>query len=86
MHFWPAALLPFLHQAVALPLLRVTLGFSGAWIGKLRGLEAYSHYFLGLAWVAMVFAYRRIYRPVVDCKPGEVCAIPQVRVTYKVIC
>lgn len=67
------------------PLLLVMLGFSGAWIGKLRVLEPYSHYFIGVALVAMVFAYRRIYRPVQDCKPGEVCAIPQVQLTYKII-
>ena len=67
------------------PLLLVMLGFSGAWIGKLRVMEPYSHYFLALALVAMVFAYRRIYRPAQDCKPGEVCAIPQVRVSYKII-
>lgn len=67
------------------PLLLVTLGFSGAWIGKLRVLEPYSHYFMALALIAMFFAYRRIYRPVQDCKPGEVCAIPQVRTAYKII-
>ena len=67
------------------PLLLVMLGFSGAWIGKLRVLEPYSHYFIAIALVAMVFAFRRIYRPVQDCKPGEVCAIPQVRLAYKVI-
>ncbi|WP_268808378.1 mercuric transporter MerT family protein, partial [Vibrio splendidus] len=31
------------------------------------------------------FAWRRIYRPVEQCSPGETCAIPQVRKTYKVI-
>ena len=48
-------------------------------------MEPYSHYFLAVALVAMAFAYRRIYRPAQDCKPGEVCAIPQVRVSYKII-
>jgi mercuric ion transport protein len=67
------------------PLLLVMLGFSGAWIGKLRVLEPYSHYFMVLALLAMYFAYRQIYRPQQDCKPGEVCAIPQVRILYKII-
>ena len=40
---------------------------------------------LGAALVAMYFAWRRIYRPVQQCKPGEVCAIPQVRSTYKAV-
>ncbi len=67
------------------PLLLVTLGFSGVWIGQLKVLEPYSPIFLGVALVAMFFAYRRIYRPSQDCKPGEVCAMPQVRMTYKII-
>ena len=67
------------------PLVLVALGFSGAWIGNLTVLEPYRPIFLGAAFVAMFFAYRRIFRPAQDCKPGEVCAIPQVRSTYKII-
>lgn len=33
----------------------------------------------------MFFAYRRIFTPPQDCKPGEICAIRQVRSTYKLI-
>lgn len=67
------------------PLVLVTLGISGAWIGNLTALEPYRPIFIGIALVAMFFAWRRIYRPVEECEPGEVCAVPRVRVTYKVI-
>lgn len=67
------------------PLVLITLGFSGAWIGKLTVLEPYQPIFVGVALVAMVFAWRRIYRPVQACSPGEVCAMPQVRVAYKTL-
>jgi len=67
------------------PLLLVALGFSGAWIGNLTALEPYRPIFIGAALVAMVFAYRRIFRPARGCRLGEVCAIPQVRSTYKFI-
>jgi len=67
------------------PLLLVTLGFSGAWIGNLTVLEPYRPIFIGAALVALFFAGRRVFRPAVACKPGEVCAIPQVRRTYKVL-
>lgn len=67
------------------PLVLVGLGFSGAWIGNLTLLEPYRPIFLGAALVAMFFAWRRIWRPVENCKPGEICAIPQVRTTYKLI-
>ena len=65
------------------PLVLVALGFSGAWIGNLTVLEPYRPIFIGTALVALFFAYRRIFHPVQACKPGEVCAVPQVRGSYK---
>ncbi len=41
--------------------------------------------FVAAAVVALFFAYRQIFRPAVACTPGEVCAVPQVRTTYKAI-
>jgi mercuric ion transport protein len=67
------------------PLVLVALGVSGAWIGNLTALEPYRPIFIGVALVALFFAYRRIFRPAQDCKPGEVCAIPQVRASYKAL-
>ncbi|QKE40274.1 MAG: mercuric ion transporter MerT [Ferrovum myxofaciens] len=67
------------------PLVLVTVGFSGAWIGNLKVLEPYRPLFIGVAIMALFFAWRRIFRPVRNCKPGEVCAIPQVRATYKLV-
>ena len=67
------------------PLVLVALGFSGAWRGNLTALGTYRPIIIGAALVAMLFAWRRIYRPAQACKPGEVCAIPQVRSTYKVV-
>jgi len=67
------------------PLILVALGFSGAWIGNLTVLEPYRPLFIGAALVAMLLAYRRIYRPARACEPGDVCAVPEVRTTYKVI-
>jgi len=67
------------------PLVLVALGFSGAWIGNLTALEPYRPIFIGAALVALFFAGRRVFRPAAACKPGEVCAIPRVRRTYKVL-
>lgn len=67
------------------PLLLVALGFSGAWIGNLTVLEPYRPLFIGAALVALFFAWRRIFRPATDCKPGEVCANPSVRSAYKIV-
>ena len=64
------------------PLVLIALGFSGAWIGNLTVLEPYRPFFIGVALVALFFAYRRIFRPAAACKPGEVCAIPRVNTAY----
>ncbi len=67
------------------PLVLLALGVSGAWIGNLTRLEPYRPLFLGVALVAVGFAQRRIFRPPSACAPGEVCAVPQVRTTYRVL-
>lgn len=67
------------------PLVLVTLGFTGAWIGNLTVLEPYRPIFIGAALVSLFFAWRSIFKPAATCEPGDVCAVPQVRMTYKVI-
>lgn len=61
------------------PLVLITLGFSGAWIGNLSALAPWRPLFIGTALVALVLAYRRIWRPAAACAPGEVCAVPPVK-------
>jgi mercuric ion transport protein len=67
------------------PLILVALGFSGAWIANLTALEPYRPLFVGVALVAMVLAWRKIYRPAKSCEPGDICAAPRVQTAYKVI-
>jgi len=67
------------------PLVLVSLGFSGSWIGNLTRLEPYRPYFLIGAIVALAFAARHIFRPASACKPGELCALPKTRHLYKVL-
>jgi len=67
------------------PLVLITLGFSGAWIASLTALEPYRPLFIGAALIALFFAWKRIWRPASACKPGEVCAVPQVRRAHKLL-
>lgn len=67
------------------PLVLITLGGSGAWIGNLTLLEPYRPFFIGAALVALFFAYRRIWRAHTDCEPGQACALPQVNRSYKAL-
>lgn len=65
------------------PLVLVSVGLGGAWLANLQLLEPYRPLFVGVALAALGFAGWRIYRPVAECKPGEVCAVPQVRRRYR---
>ena len=67
------------------PLVLVSLGISGAWIGNLTVLEPYRPIFIGAALIALLFAARAIFRPAHPCRPGELCAMPPTRRTYKVL-
>lgn len=67
------------------PLVLITLGFSGAWIGNLTVLEPYRPAFIAAALVALFFAWRRIWRPVTVCAAGEACAIPSISRAYKLL-
>lgn len=59
------------------PLVLLSLGIGGAWIGNLTALEPYRPIFVALVAVFMVMAWRRLYR-VPACAPGDACAIPEV--------
>lgn len=67
------------------PLVLISVGLSGAWIANLTAFEPYRPVFIAVALVALALAFRRVYRPVEQCKPGEVCAVPAVRRGYRVI-
>ena len=60
------------------PLVLLTLGISGAWIGNLTALEPYKPIFAGVALVFIGLGFRQIYfkaRPA--CEGGSYCARPE---------
>lgn len=67
------------------PLVLLTLGLSGAWIGNLTALEPFRPVFIAIAVGALFLAWRRIWRPAVACAPGEACALPQARRGYRLM-
>ncbi|WP_264695025.1 mercuric ion transporter MerT [Candidatus Nitrosacidococcus sp. I8] len=66
------------------PLILVTLGFSGAWIGSLTILEPYRPLFIGVALISLFFAWRNIYYPTQPCSSEKICTIPRVQTIYKI--
>jgi mercuric ion transport protein len=61
------------------PLVLLTLGISGAWIGQLTALEPYRPIFIGLMLVFMGLAFRQLYIVPAQCAPGEACANPRLQ-------
>lgn len=60
-----------------LPLLLVTLGVSGAWIGSLTALEPYKPYVATAALVLIGLGFWRVYfQPKPACEEGSYCARP----------
>ena len=61
-----------------LPLLFVSLGISGAWIGQLTALSPYQPYFLGAALALLGAGFWQAYRRKPEvCLPGSLCAKQQ---------
>jgi len=67
------------------PLVLISIGVSGAWISNLTVLEPYQPIFVGVAVIALLLAWRRIWRPAAACESGQVCAIPRVNRAYKML-
>lgn len=60
------------------PLVLVTLGVSGAWIGSLTALEPYSPLFAVVTLAFLAGGFRQVYfRAKPDCVQGSYCARPE---------
>lgn len=67
------------------PLVFVSLGLGGAWLANLQVFEPLRPYILAAAAVLLFLAYRRIWRPIEQCAPGQICALPRTQRLYKSI-
>lgn len=66
------------------PLLLVTLGISGAWIGNLTVLEPYKWAFIAVAAVFIALGFWHAYfRQANPCKDGTYCDRPEASVIVK---
>lgn len=60
------------------PLILLTLGVSGAWIGNLTALEPYKPYFAAVALVFIGLGFHQVYvKPKKACTDDSYCARPQ---------
>lgn len=66
------------------PLVLLTLGISGAWIGNLTALEPYKPVFAAIALVFIGLGFRQVYfRPKQACEPSSYCARPTSAIITK---
>jgi mercuric ion transport protein len=67
-----------------LPLVLVTLGVSGAWIGTLTMLEPFKPYLSAATLIPLSFGFWQVYfKSKPACEPGSYCARPQSSVITK---
>ena len=68
------------------PLLLVSLGVSGVWIGNLTALEPYQPAFMVVAAACLAFGFWQVYfRPKKVCDADGVCANPLSTKLVKVV-
>ena len=58
------------------PLVLISLGVSGAWIGSLTALEPYRPIFVVITLVFLGLAFRKLYLAPQVCEPGKPCSAP----------
>ncbi len=62
------------------PLVLLTLGVSGAWIGTLTALEPYKPYFIAVTLSFLALGFWQVYvKPRKACDPESYCASAQSR-------
>lgn len=67
------------------PLLLVTLGIGGAWVGSLTAVEPFRPYLSAVTFVFFVLAFYRLYLAPQVCVPGTPCADPRTWKRQRVI-
>ena len=68
------------------PLVLLTLGISGAWIGNLTALEPWKPAFAAASLVLVGLGFRRVYfGPRPDCAEGSYCARPESSILVKTV-
>jgi len=67
-----------------LPLLFLTIGVSGAWIGNLTLLEPYKPFFIAVTAIFLALGFWQVYvKPAKACEDGSYCARPGSGIAIK---
>jgi mercuric ion transport protein len=67
------------------PLVLLSLGVGGAWIGGLTAFEPYRPCLMVVTFVFLAFAFHKLYLVPQVCEPGTTCADPRTRKRQRII-
>jgi mercuric ion transport protein len=67
------------------PLVLLSLGMGGAWIGNLTALEPYQPVFMLITLIFLGLAFRQLYLVPEVCEPDKACAKPETRRNQRII-
>lgn len=67
------------------PLLLLSLGIGGAWIGHLTALEPYRPIFIGLTVLFLALAFRKLYLVPQNCAVGDNCVADRTQRVQKIL-
>lgn len=71
------------------PLVLLALGISGAWVSNLTAMEPYRPIFIGLTFLFLWLAFRKLYLMPQVCEVGTPCADPRTikrqRLTFWIV-
>ncbi len=67
------------------PLLLLSLGMGGAWVGNLTAMEPYSGYFTAITLVILGVVYHKLYISPQKCEEDAICANPKVLTNQRII-
>ncbi|MGH8435318.1 MAG: mercuric transporter MerT family protein [Pseudomonas sp.] len=71
------------------PLVLLSLGIGGTWVGSLTAMQPYRPIFIGLMLLFLGLAFRKLYLVPQVCAPGTACADPRTvkrqRLTFWIV-
>lgn len=67
------------------PLVLLSLGIGGSWIGNLSLVEPYRPFLIAITLVFLGLAFRRLYLSPAVCADDKACALPATRRNQRVV-
>jgi|TARA_R100001377_G_scaffold13980_2_gene7067 mercuric ion transport protein len=67
------------------PLLLLSLGIGGAWVGNLTAMEPYSGYFTAITLAILGVVFHKLYIAPQRCKEDSICANPKILKNQRII-